>query len=190
MKAQRKNGTRRTILLIDPKRVPEFFVALDMSNLSTELKAFIGVSLAGGCRASETLSIQRSHFQNNQIVNLKVLKKREEFKNKKGENVTAKKVYRSFDLHPTTLKYLSILCKDKRRFSKLFNMNRSVVFKNLVSIFGEGFCIHSFRHSHISYRLHVLKQSAQEVEERIKITSPILSSYNHINTQEREGIWG
>jgi integrase len=190
LEGQRKRGTRRTILIIDPYKINDFFKALDESDLTTELKAYIGIGLSGGCRGSETLSIQRSHIQKGRIEGLKVLKKRMEFTSKvTGHILKAEKVYRSFDIHPSTLKYLEILCRDKRRYSKVFSLSLNSVYYQLKIIFGEGFCSHSLRHSHISFRLHVAKQSVQEIEERVKISISTIDSYNHLDTKKKEGLW-
>jgi len=176
IKSQRITGGRKPITVIDPSRVEEFFQRLRDSDLPLLLKAFIAVSLSGGLRVSETLSLRPCNISDG-IAKIKVLKKK----------VT---VYREFNLHPIAQELLNQI-KGVKNYARYFSFNRNTVYKQIKRVFGNGTSPHSIaRHSHISYLLHTKNINHMKVARLMEINSHVVASYNHLNTRtELKKIW-
>jgi len=160
--------------------------------LSDELKAFVAVSLSGGCRVTEVLSLRRSDVNlTAKESTIKVLKKKDEkFSWQTGKKLKVNKVYRTFPLHNVAIKYLAIVLQGKKHFERIFSLTRNEVWKKLSLIFGGHFCPHSLRHSHISERLHKRSEPIARVADVMKIDFGTVNSYNHINPKKaNEGYW-
>ena len=184
---------RKTITIIDPERLPEFFKALDIDpDLSDEAKAFIATALSGGCRVSEVLSLRRADYSlTKKEALVKCLKKKTEKVSKKtGKVLKINKVYRKFPLHSVAIKYLEIVQKDVRHFGKVFTLDRKQLWLILSLKFGGHFCPHSLRHSHISERLHKRGENIAKVADVMQIDFDTVGSYNHTNPKKvNEGYW-
>lgn len=177
IKSQRITGGRKPITVIDPDKIEEFFQRLTDSDLSLPLKAFIAVSLSGGLRVSEALSLRPCDINDTGIAKIKVLKKKVP-------------VYREFQLHPIAQSLMGQL-KGIKHYSRYFSFNRNTVYKQVKKIFGEGTSPHSIaRHSHISYLLHTKNINHMKVARLMEVGSHVVASYNHLNTRnELKKIW-
>ena len=188
METERGPRTLRSpITIIDPERLEEFYTALDLSDISNELKAFISVTLSGGGRVSEILDLSPSNIDfESREATIRVRKKKDKRISKKtGKVLKLRKVYRTFDLHPVAIKYLCIIKKGTKHFGKVFKFSPSHAWKKMREIFGGHFCVHSLRHSSISAMLHKEKESRDYVEKVMKLDFDTVSSYNHVKRKRR-----
>jgi integrase len=189
---QRGGSTqRKSLTIIDPDKLHEFFVYLDESSLPDTIKAILATMLSGGLRVSEALSLRRCDLDlDNEVATVTVLKKAN-FRTSKttGKKLKCEKVRREFPLHPIAIKYLKRQQKGKRHFGKIFEMSRNLVWRKCRE-FHKNFCPHSLRHSHISSRLHAQNESVALVADVIKIDAGTVASYNHINLKKvNKGYW-
>lgn len=179
IQSQRVTGGRKPITVIDPSRLNEFFKRLADSDLGLQFKTLIAVSLSGGLRVSEALSVRPCDLDSD-IIKIKVLKKKVP-------------VYREFKLHPIA-KTLLTKYRDTtpiKHFGKYFNLTRNQVYKLVRKTFGEGTSPHSIaRHSHMSYLIHVKRLSQLKVARLMEVWPHVVASYNHLNTRkELKNIW-
>lgn len=189
LKDQRVNGTRRHLIIIDPSQFEAFFGALrDSTELNLELKTFIAVSMSGGCRLSEALSIQRNKVDlNTGFIKIRVLKKRERIRGSKGLLIDAAKVTREFKLHPIAQALLNdyLSSHSVQNYQRIFSLAPSTIKATIVRVFGKGACNHSIaRHSYISYLLHHKNFSVEAVAKLMCIGERVVASYNHLNVRE------
>lgn len=187
--SQRTTGTRKPVAIIDPARHEDFYRALKMApELSLMEKAIIAVSLSGGLRVSEALSLKPCNYNpNTQRFTVKVLKKPQYVRNKKHEMIKAHEVNRVFQLHPVASELLQAYLKasPKKYLGYLFPVTRQYVFKKIKEIFGQHACPHSIaRHSHITWLLHHRNRDVMSVSRLVAISPRIVESYNHINTEK------
>jgi integrase len=189
LKDQRVNGTRRHLIIINPAQFESFFTALrNCTELNLELKTFIAVSMSGGCRLSEALSIQKHKIDLvSGFIKIRVLKKRERIRGSKGLLIDAAKVTREFKLHPIAQALLNdyLAGRSIQNYQRIFNLAPSTIKAAIVRVFGKGACNHSIaRHSYISYLLHHKHFSVEAVAKLMCIGERVIASYNHLNVRE------
>jgi len=193
LETQRRQQTqRKKITIIDPNLLPEFFDYLDKSDLDDIFKSVFSVMLSGGLRVTELLSLRRCDiFLDDGFGVITVLKK-PSFKVSKvtGKKLKCSKVRREFPLHPIAIKYLKKQLKGVKHFEKIFKISRNLIWRKC-KYFSKHFCPHSFRHSHISNRLHTREESISEVAVVMEIDFNTVASYNHINVRNKnKNYWG
>jgi hypothetical protein len=172
IQSQRVTGTRKSITVIDPERINEFFERLEATDIDLQLKTIIAVSLSGGLRVSECLSLTPDSIKEN-VARVRVLKKTK--KDKKGN--PRNPVYRQFHLHAVASRLLNKWSEVRREqkgglrnFTKYFTVGRNNVYKQIVKILGPGTSPHSIaRHSHMSYLLHVKGLSQMKVARLLEV---------------------
>lgn len=193
IQSQRVTGSRKPIVVIDPDRINEFFERLEVSDLDLQFKTIIAVSLSGGLRVSECLSLSPCCVDGD-LVQIRVLKKAKKDRNGNPTNPT----YRQFHLHAVAKRLLTQWAEARKKqhgglkhFSKFFTVGRNNIYKRMVKVFGKGTSPHSIaRHSHISYLLHVKGLNLMKVAKLLEVVPHVIASYNHLNTKkELEEIW-
>ncbi len=179
IRSQRVTGGRKSITVIDPSRIDEFFNRLKDSDIPIHIKTFIAISLSGGLRVSEALTLRPADFSDD-IGKIRVLKKKAE-------------VYREFRLHPIAANLLEEYKKRKgiNHFGYLFKFTRNHAYKQVKKIFGEGTSPHAIaRHSHISFLIHSKGLHPMKVARLMEVGIHVVASYNHLNTvKELKTLW-
>jgi integrase len=193
---QRKNGQRSKIAVIKSENFNKAFGFVTESHLSLVEKTFLLLSMSGGLRFTECFNLRPVDINlKESTVCVRVLKKKKKKKSiKTGKMLKINPVYRWVSLHPLALKSLTELLEVKGlpNFARIFDeVKRSTLDRHIREVFGKKACHHSVsRHSHITYRLHELKESPQVVAEQMQITLEVASGYNHIHQKEMvRGTW-
>lgn len=191
--SQRISGTRKPITIINPNYYHEFFIWLKESHLRLPFKAFIALCLSGGLRVNEALSVRRRDLNlEDGFFKVKVLKKRKTVKRHRVVDgvdeiyhLEANQVHRDAKLHPIAIEILKEYLEfhQIRTYDRLFPFKRNAVYKFVKIHFGKHSCIHMFRHSHISWMLHVEKVADATISRMLEVSRTVISSYNHVDTK-------
>jgi len=147
------------IKIVDPKMYPDFikFVLDCRKNINTLYKLIITLELTLGARVSEILNLTKDNiiFKNgNYFARIKVLKKKKKDKKPKIE-------WRISPIHPLTVPLLTDWLKSLRSDEKLFNLNRSTVYRKYKHLF--DIHPHCLRHSMITYLIEIQGWSMQRI---------------------------
>jgi len=187
---QRKTGQRSKVAVIASENFEDAFECVAVSTLSVKEKAFILLSMSGGLRFTECQNVRVCDLKLEEgLAHIRVLKKKKKMKSHTtGKILKISPVYRWISIHPSALRIIKQVIEQDGlpHFSRVFgDIKRSTLDRHIRELFGRNACHHSIsRHSHITYRLHQLKESPQEVAEQMQITLDVASGYNHINQKE------
>jgi integrase len=173
----------RHVAVVSPMKFDEFLKILikDIS-IPENLRLAIGISLSGGLRATEALSIRRFDCEidpDGQVyIHIKVSKKR-------------KPVTRPILVHPEVARLLKTVMMRKRGLEKIFDFGRSAYLKNIKRYLGQALDLHALRHSHISMLILHQGMSIPEVSKLMEISVQVIQdSYFHMDSKKvLEGIW-
>lgn len=176
LQTQRMSGRGSKITVIEPCHYLDFFKELKgRQDIELWFKAYLAVSVSGGCRVSETLSIKAGEIDSQGHFKVRVLKKR-----------TEAPIYRPCILSPDALSIVQeyINTKQLTPFERLFKFNRSTVHRQIKKHFGSDACSHSIsRHSHISWLLHNLNIPIHKVAVEMAMLTHVVDAYNHANIE-------
>ena len=184
---QRKNGQRAKVAVIAAENFEKAFEFVRDSRLPLIERIFLTVSMSGGLRYTECAQIRPCDLKiEDGLVHIRVLKKKKKMRsNATGKILKVNPVYRWVALHPIALELLGEFLgrRGVAFYGLIFKaIKRSTLDRHIRFLFGPYACHHSIsRHSHITYRLHALKESPAVVAEQMQITLEVASGYNHID---------
>jgi integrase len=168
---------KRHVAVIAPDQFDAFLKKLiqDIS-IPEDLRLAIGVTVSGGLRANETLSIRRFDCEvdgDKVFIHTKVSKKR-------------RAMTRPILVHPEVAGLLKSVMLRKRGLENLFDFGKSSFLKNIKKYLGKALDLHALRHSHISMLILHKNMSIPEVSKLMEISPEVVAgSYFHMNSKSK-----
>ena len=167
------------IKIVDPKQYIEFikFVLGCRTSITPFYKLFIALQLTLGARVSELLDLTKDKIilkNGNYYARIKILKKR---KKEKKSLV----VWRLAPISNLTVPLLVEWLKGIGKEEKLFNLDRSAVYRKYMRLF--GIHPHCLRHSMITYLIEVKGWTMQQIVKHYQF-SEVKTALRYFNADQ------
>jgi len=170
-RSKRATG-RSNIAILKSGMLDEFIEEiLKDDEIDIQLRHICAISLSGGMRVSEALSLRKNDIFVDEFgeiyFSVKVLKKKDFTE-------------RAIRVHPSIVPYLMAYIQHKRGFERIFTITRQTVGRSLKAIC-EGLTPHSLRHSHVSYLLNETSLKTEQIGKLIKFSNSMVDRYAHVD---------